>query len=380
MIYRRAQPAGLTELHSVTFESGKLLSPESYPDSQAGEEMNVTAYRLRYSKYCRMPPAKRCNHVKLGVVAPFHLPWKELVEQWQTRMSQGESVNSDDFYVLRDRQYLRELGNRISGGASKISHSRIVLKRSDTQEAPKRIHNSGRRIIVLKRPCMSNGQNSVSEINRCANITFDLKRGVGSAQDMFRNEPCLVPVFMKMLGKGAPSRFSMICIPDTEDICPTSITDKPTGPVEPRHRDNRKSKLKKKAKPKSATKDKPDSKVEISEVKKARAAEEKPLQTKLKVTRLKSVGKVPIEYATLPLPVAEKVVDTSSRRVIGYVVEGGSSYAVGGQVGLGFVSLQGLLTLLDEQNGRDDIRVLVRSTSSYQYRWTVLSVNVDFSP
>lgn len=49
------------------------------------------------------------NYVKLGVVAPFHCPWEQLLQDWMP----GEE--SRDFYVIRNRHqlnYLESLANR----------------------------------------------------------------------------------------------------------------------------------------------------------------------------------------------------------------------------------------------------------------------------
>jgi hypothetical protein len=85
-----------------------------------------------------------------------------------------------------------------------------------------------------------------------------------------------------------------------------------------------------------------------------------------KVKKAQEAIKASLNYAGTPIPLVNRVVNTSSRPVIGYVVEGGFSYAIGGGLALGFVSIQGLLALLDAQKGSKRVEVLVRSTNSVQ--------------
>lgn len=94
-----ARSGGLRESESLAFEMGECYMP---PDSKAGfnEEMRIEK-ELR-DRYFKLPPSKRVNYIKLGIVSPFVCLWKILLSDWS-----GRTI--DDFYVLRDKRLLAKV-------------------------------------------------------------------------------------------------------------------------------------------------------------------------------------------------------------------------------------------------------------------------------
>lgn len=94
-----ARAGGLRETESLALEMGECYLP---PDSEAGKANEERIELELKDKYFKLPPKKRENYIKLGIVSPFSCPWKLLLKDWTHK-----SVN--DFYVLRDRTVLYNL-------------------------------------------------------------------------------------------------------------------------------------------------------------------------------------------------------------------------------------------------------------------------------
>lgn len=91
-----ARAGGLREAESLAFENGECYLA---PDSNAGrQEENRIAMELK-EKYFRLPPSKRVNYIKLGIVTPFGCSWNTLLKDWS-------SDNIEDFFILRNKQIL----------------------------------------------------------------------------------------------------------------------------------------------------------------------------------------------------------------------------------------------------------------------------------
>lgn len=94
-----ARAGGLREAESLALEMGECYLP---PDSEAGKANEERIKLEMQEKYFRLPPKKRENYIKLGIISPFSCPWKLLLKDWTPKPV-------DDFYVLRDRIVLGEL-------------------------------------------------------------------------------------------------------------------------------------------------------------------------------------------------------------------------------------------------------------------------------
>jgi len=278
-IYRGAKAAGLRDLHSLSMESGTLVSPDSCPDTSAASKTSQSQATELRAAYERRPPAKRCNFAKLGVSTPFHCPWPQLVHGWLG--SSDLPVQHDSFYCLRNRKWLR-----------KLLETSAIPSRSKTAQADRLSKSSTEPFSV----------NLLTDPNLC-----------------------IVPVTVRMLGRGVPGKFSLICLPKTCDIRSHCVGGKRSNsrlsePVEPIH----------------------NSKNSSSET------------------------------------VLVDVVNMASRLTLGFVVEGGFSHNLGCGFGVGFVSLPGLLKLFSENlsERRKSLSVLVRPTTSLHYHAAELSLVV----
>jgi len=184
LVYRGAKAVGLRELRSLAFEAGVLTFPDCCPDTPSGAELSSSRADELRSVYNRRPPAKRCNYDKMGVMAPFHCPWLELVRGWMRRCE--EVGNDQSFYCVRNRRLLQLLSDMCAGVAV---------------HTPQTSFSAG-----------------------------------------LRHSGCaIVKVHIVMLGRGAPNPFALICLPTKEDIVSTTHRKKLTSnsvraPTEPLHR------------------------------------------------------------------------------------------------------------------------------------------------
>lgn len=89
---------GIRETESLAFEMGECYLP---PDSNAGEEEEKRIESELKERYFRLPPSKRVNYIKLGILSPFICPWKMLLKDWRSHQSL-----ETDFFVLRSKSTL----------------------------------------------------------------------------------------------------------------------------------------------------------------------------------------------------------------------------------------------------------------------------------
>lgn len=92
---------GIRETESLAFEMGECYLP---PDSNAGEEEEKRIESELRERYFRLPPSKRVNYIKLGIISPFICPWKMLLKDWRSPQS-----SENDFFVLRNKNVLDTL-------------------------------------------------------------------------------------------------------------------------------------------------------------------------------------------------------------------------------------------------------------------------------
>lgn len=93
---------GIRESHMLTFEQGQ---PDFlHPDTKAGEAEENRISNLYKEKYFNLPPNKRVNYTKMGIVSPFTFAWKTLIGEWNL---QPKPIQ--DIYVLRDRKKIQSL-------------------------------------------------------------------------------------------------------------------------------------------------------------------------------------------------------------------------------------------------------------------------------
>jgi len=199
LIYRDAKAVGLREQCSLSFEAGGLTFPDCCPDTPSGAEMSSSRAAELRSAYNRRPPAKRCNYDKMGVFAPFHCPWLELVQGWKCSCEDGKEADPDEqlFYCVRSRKLLQLLKDACAGVDSRVKSSK---------------------------------QNSFHGCTTASILT-----------ELQQSGPAIVKVSVIMMGRGAPSQFALICLPTKDDIPTTAHRDRCSqitvkGPTEPLHR------------------------------------------------------------------------------------------------------------------------------------------------
>lgn len=96
---------GIRETESLAFEMGECYLP---PDSNAGEEEEKRIELELRERYFKLPPSKRVNYTKLGVISPFICPWKILLKDW-TGGEGGSQSPENRFFVLRNKSILDTL-------------------------------------------------------------------------------------------------------------------------------------------------------------------------------------------------------------------------------------------------------------------------------
>lgn len=77
------------------------------------------------------------------------------------------------------------------------------------------------------------------------------------------------------------------------------------------------------------------------------------------------------------LPKNNVTVNSSTRRVLGWTVDGGYSFRIGGSVGVGYVTAVGMEELLKTVSGRKEPVVLVREIDSLQYRFAKIRLIIE---
>ncbi|KAK4876708.1 hypothetical protein RN001_009214 [Aquatica leii] len=152
-----ARAGGLREFTSILFENGQL--PFLTPDTPAGHAEEKVIDETYKQRYFSLPPNKRPNYNKLGVVEPFTFNWLNVINEWKL---DGELL-TDQFSVLRDKNLLKQMQ---------------VLLRTKT--------------------------------NR-----------LGLSIDKF-DDNLLVPVHLRLHKQGTVKQFARICLPEPKDLSNSS--------------------------------------------------------------------------------------------------------------------------------------------------------------
>ncbi len=326
LVFRGARTGGLQEARAIMAEAGQLNFPDDYPDTPAGHQWEQSIRTEKEAKYSRVPPAKRSNFVKLGVVAPYHCPWLQLVQDWKKTQNQhniphhlvdhhsnnntiGDEVLS--VQVLRDKQVLQDLG-RCCVAASK--YSKPVVK--------------------------------IVKVSKCQTVKSVKHHPAEVAREELYEKLCkccvsLVGVRVSMLHRGTPGPFSMICVATPQDLLTLSTDHTYNGPCEPPHKDQHHIDKKNKKKSKQSKKSK---------------------KSDNKATEVNVFHEV------------KTVQGVCSREVLGYLNHGSFALTEGKGSGKGFVAICGLVKVLREKKEDKQVIVLVRDTASLQYRFAYLSI------
>lgn len=318
-ILRGARAGGLRETEMTHFEC-KTLSNFLPPDSAAGKAESESKFLEHKERYFKLPPSKRPNYLKLGIPCPFDFKWNLLTKDWAERSNGIDDAvqTKEKWKVLRNRHHLNELFEMITN-CKKINY---------------------------------------------VNVT-SLIKVIGS--------DCLVPVMIEFKGKGHPKDRALICLPEMEDF------ETALPPSEPCHMDEN-EKLRKTLK--------------LEHLKKLKSLRRKRRKFKLKLKEdfandnpnkkswkdiLKSNAAPSQQHSTefnekmqslwVPeLKMNSEIINTPSRKILGFVVKGDFSFAKSYGVALGYVNIVGLLELLKINEGKKGLKVLVRNNNNVQYK------------
>ncbi|XP_015518130.2 ribonucleases P/MRP protein subunit POP1 [Neodiprion lecontei] len=324
-IFRCAKPGGLRESTSIIFENLRLNSPDfNPPDTEAYIKEASERKTSLMEKYFRYPPNRRSNYVKLGISSPFYCEWNLLIKEW---------TDMATFYVLRDKKLLHLIQENIS------------------HQLPLNRHKKYQQL------CES---------------SFD--------KTVFKDTNTLITVKIVIESKGCPRDFAIICLPLSEDL--EKLGQKRTweGPVAKLRKDPnesirktlrrghlallkrlRRQRVKQRIKMESSdhrsVEPKPSSSIAMSKI----------------ISRKKAQSIVDLQaekMKNLYLPNCKTIRNSCDREVMGYVVKGDFSFTESKGIGLGYVTLPSLFSLIKQKSNV----VLIRNTRSRQYRLARLSI------
>lgn len=345
-VYQGARSIGLKELNHINFERQQLSFPSLFPDIPAGKDYHLNEFKMLKAKYERMPPAKRCNYVKYNASSPFHFPFHELCNMWVKMFEEQNEVSSQEiqsYFVIRDLRFLREIKNKCD----------------DTRKR-KQVNSE---LPTKKVRCVIRVRNSMKVY---ASVVDGEKTKIVKAKDFvpsftYLNSKIgcylsgLVCIHLTVVGKGTPKKFAIIYLPCEEDY--KMVAQKKPLEAEKLKKCPRNNKVTNKAgkkKNKDQKKEKDDNEMCL-----------------LPVLDEKEVG-----FSSVP-----------QRLVIGYVLQGGFSFGLSKGAALGFVTLPGLLKLINTSQqfrnnnplfpSNSNNFVLIRDTNSLYCRYATCSVLTD---
>ncbi|XP_054286502.1 ribonucleases P/MRP protein subunit POP1-like [Macrosteles quadrilineatus] len=285
LVHRGAWAGGLRDTERLTLEtaSGPILPP----DTAAGQSLAQLRRTQLQDKHFRLPPDKRPNYVKLGVVTPFYSPWTILLQDWSS------STENTSFYVIRNRLQLQYLN------------------------------------------CLLN---KTKPVTTCSFSDNDISCGI-------------VQVSVEMSGRGLIKECALICAANKKDMKLTKDKSGrgPVEPLredknEERRKTERDNHLKKlkclRRKRLKAKRQLEDKGIFLSKEKTKKRPTEAIVAEQAELMR----------ELWLPSEI-KSVKCSSSRSIVGFVTSGGSSFTRAlSTVGYGFVSLSALLSVMEKNN------------------------------
>ncbi|XP_071964553.1 ribonucleases P/MRP protein subunit POP1-like [Antedon mediterranea] len=341
--FRGARAGARREASSSHLQQGRPEFPLDYPDTQSGKLYAKSLREELVTSYMKKPPAKRLNYSKVGTENPFSHPWDELVVYWRTNAEwkdlssaekneqlidlNPESENTDIF-ILRSNQHLYQLQNQCIGKCFKPStkYEKIVKEKQRKTESTQ----------------------------------ADLKENIASVftnETFLKLKSSLVFVIMRMLNRGAPSMFSMICLPSKEDLEALESNPSSPGPIEPKHTGSPTPRVGKKRESVKHKKGQHDKK-EL-DVKGHQSELDKEIALKLQTSTTDEIS---------------TNIDCCSRTIIGYVTNGAQAFSVGVGCSVGLCSFVGLVKLLQQKVPERHAVVLIRDSKSLQYRYAYIKI------
>lgn len=343
LIYRGARVGGIREAKSICLQAGLFSQPDGYPDSRAGQLELQCESELREAKHNRMPPAKRPNFAKLGIVSPFKFDFSNLVEEWlcKWKSSHGSKFeikqdNVVDLSVIRNVKMLRLLQAVVKGPRGFFNNSSKDSNFNNNQE------QSG----IMKISMSEIGKKLISE-RLCS----------------------LLPVRLSVIQRGVPATYGHICLPSEQDLNALDKDKTFGGPFEGKHKDpgqaKRKEERKERLRLRKRKKRGKGKKITLSLSSEGTQEIKKNLEVSTPILSQEpdfSEGKT------------SSIIESTSRGIIGFVKEGDFDLGTGQGLGFGFCSVAALLTLVEKQKDRRNCLVLVRNPTSLQYRFATITL------
>ena len=341
LVYHGARVIGYEEMRHYHLERSILHYPTDYPDTIAGQQLELNNLKMLQSKYCKYPPDKRPNFGKLNSLSPFQPFWSSLISQ----DTEHEDKEQDDGPVCKRARLSTDIGLVKDG---EISY--YVLRSVKHLVALARLLDNLK--VAVKPACEENWLSLLNDM-QLSTLIIDHPKS-------------LVPVSFVMCHRGNPIARSMICIPSTEDLLKLSNDDSYYGPVEVLN--------------KKGVCVVHDDKLLIGTT----------LLTSKKFKMAKKelkIGKIPKSQVTKDVnhhgdQSTDEITATlqlkslqSSRPIIGYVTNAGYVFSQGAGSGVGLCSLTGLLEFMKSCYLHDHpVTVLVREHDSLQYRFAFVNI------
>ncbi|XP_015190364.1 PREDICTED: ribonucleases P/MRP protein subunit POP1 [Polistes dominula] len=325
-ILRCARVGALRESKLIALETLNTNSPDiNEPDTSAyKKEALITKEKLE-KKYFRYPSNRRVNFTKFAISSPFYCQWNILMKEWSGK---------EDFYILRNRTTLNQLQMNLSS-----------------------IKSKKRKIPISK-------------------INLD---------DALNNENCLIRVRISTVNKGCLRTFAIICEPTDSDLQQLKNNKRWSGPTEKLNKDPNESRrkilrknhlllLKRYRKQRIRHRKMLENKISntFDEIIKGKndVVEIKNLRQKLLNKSRKAVLEHFQIMSKLYLPDCKEVRKSCDREVMGYVTQGHFSLSIGQTIGIGYVTIQSVISMINRQSNI----VLVRNNRTRKYRCAHLEI------
>lgn len=296
------RPGGLRETKMVNKEMG---SPTFPPDTITGKQELFENSECQKQRFFSLPPNKRCNYTKFSISSPFQPSFPQLVQEWS---------GSDKFYVLRDKQILKDIETK--------------------SFIPKEILESHKNSLIQICIQMKTRGNPKENAIICIPTKEDLKHHFKSihSNDPVYTEPLKVDPF-------ETERKSLKCI----------------------HKKLLKRLRKQRVREKRKKQKTSCERVRISPPKTSHLIKEQ-------FEKISELW-VPRNPSTIR--------KQCSREVLGYITECSFCLGEGRVTGIGYVTLQGLLNIFVNKKNPENL-LLVRGCHTRHYRFAKFKINVDF--
>ena len=377
LVYRGARTGGLQESQTLALEQGVPFFPNDVPDTPAGEAYNAKLKDDGEAEYKRYPPAKRPNYEKLGSKCPFSPPWRELVNDWNSSSSvtglgikttndatnakivgsdstqiddsvvqplslpvisrdspTENTAGTDDLTRISNESIAHTKANAIASNSSQMDVSvsqplSVPVPTENTSGSTKTdtaAQMVGSRVqpfyVLRSRSKLSTLRSYVTRYKqrqlgglKHQNMANKPPASLGNfdLSSIVKSDPnSLVCVLLRMVNRSVPVPNSAVAIPSTEDTSRLEKCRDFTGPLEPLHKD--------------------------------------------------------------PNAQCESLRNSCTREIVGFVSSGHYSLSRGCGFGIAFCALPGLVKLLSSSSSTGELVVLVRGSSTQQYRFARLTI------